>query len=189
MILYLVRHGKDDETVRGGWSDQPLTAEGICQAEAMSITMTERNIRHIYSSDLPRAMQTAEILAEKLQLPVVPLKQFREVNNGDLAGMKNEEALVRYPGLFWNQLEWEQCYPNGESPKQFYERIYAMWMIFSQKLLVKKENAVLVTHGGVIHVIRSILENRLYSNQTKQRKVQYAEVIALTYENGVWKEA
>ena len=72
MILYLVRHGKDDETVRGGWSDQPLTAEGICQAEAMSITMTERNIRHIYSSDLPRAMQTAEILAEKLQLPVVP---------------------------------------------------------------------------------------------------------------------
>ena len=188
MILYLVRHGKDDETVRGGWSDQPLTAEGICQAEAMSITMTERNIRHIYSSDLPRAMQTAEILAEKLQLPVVPLKQFREVNNGDLAGMKNEEALVRYPGLFWNQLEWEQCYPNGESPKQFYERIYAMWMTFSQKLLVKKENAVLITHGGVIHVIRSILENRLYSNQTKQRKVQYAEVIALTYENGVWKE-
>ena len=64
----------------------------------------------------------------------------------------------------------------------------AFLLTFSQKLLVKKENAVLITHGGVIHVIRSILENRLYSNQTKQRKVQYAEVIALTYENGVWKE-
>ena len=36
MVCYLVRHGKDDDTVRGGWSQQPLTAEGKIQADRMA---------------------------------------------------------------------------------------------------------------------------------------------------------
>ena len=120
MVCYLVRHGQDDETIRGGWSDHPLTDTGIRQAEelAQKLTSITKNakIHCIYSSDLRRAMQTSQILAEKLCLPVVPLAQFREVNNGDLAGMQNDTALIQYPGLFWNQLRWDQPYPNGESP-------------------------------------------------------------------------
>ena len=188
ITCYIVRHGKDDETIRGGWSNQPLTEEGIRQAEKLSETMSGLDVAAIYSSDLRRAMQTAQILAEKLHLPVISLPQFREVNNGELAGMKNMLALERYPGLFWNQLGWEQCYPGGESPKQFYERIHAAWESFSAQILSKNENVVLVTHGGVIHVLRSILENRPYSNQEKQRNVRYTEVIALSYQNGVWEE-
>lgn len=192
MICYLVRHGQDDETVRGGWSDHPLTEAGIHQAKRLAEDMAESkeelSIRHIYSSNLRRTMQTAQILAERLHLPVEALPQFREVNNGDLAGMKNDIALVRYPGLFWNQMKWEQCYPGGESPCQFYERISMAWANFSKEILLENENVVLVTHGGVIHVIRTIIENRPYSNSEKHRKVNHAEMIALSYQNGAWKE-
>ena len=104
MICYIIRHGKDDETVRGGWSQHPLTGEGIIQIEKMAESLRQKkeklSIKQIYTSDLHRAMQTAQILADELQVPVVPLFQFREVNNGDLAGIKNDTALVRYPGLY-----------------------------------------------------------------------------------------
>lgn len=188
-MIYLVRHGKDDETVRGGWSDHPLTEEGIRQAEVLAEQVVSNlEIKKIYSSDLQRAMQTAQILAEKSLLPVVSLPQFREANNGELAGMKHTTALERYPNLFWNQMQWEQCYPGGESPKQFYERVYAAWEDFSQKILAKNENVLLVTHGGVIQVILSIIEDRHYSNREKQRSIPHASMLTLSYENGAWKE-
>lgn len=188
MICYIIRHGKDDETVRGGWSQHPLTADGIRQAEMLAKKMSQAKIGSIYSSDLCRAMQTAQILADQLHLPVTALSQFREVNNGNLAGMKNSLALEQYPGLFWNQLDWEQCYPNGESPKQFYERICAAWAAFSEEIISHNEDVVLVTHGGVIHVILSILEGRPYTNRDKYRSIRYTEVIPLSYQNGQWKE-
>lgn len=188
MICYLVRHGQDNETRRGGWSEKPLTEEGIRQAEALADKMCGLAIGSVYSSDLGRAMQTAKVLADKLHLPVVPLPQFREVNNGDLAGMKNSLALEQYPGLFWNQLDWEQRYPNGESPKQFYERIHTAWTGFSEEIRSQSKDVVLVTHGGVIHVIRAILENRQYSNQEIHKKVGCTETIALSCRNGVWEE-
>ena len=67
MILYIARHGKDDDTVRGGWSQTPLTEEGIQQAESLAsfVQKSNLNIKHIYSSDLPRAMQTAEAVANR----------------------------------------------------------------------------------------------------------------------------
>lgn len=188
MICYLIRHGQDDDTRRGGWSSYPLNEEGISQVEQMAEKLSKCSVHTIYSSDLCRAMQTAQILAEKLRLPVTALPQFREVNNGELAGMKNELALERYPGLFWNRLEWEQCYPNGESPRQFYERISFAWREFSQNVGAGNENVALVTHGGVMQVICSILENRHYNNQEKQRKIDHAQVITLICENGVWSE-
>lgn len=192
MICYLVRHGKDDETVRGGWSEQPLTEEGIQQVKMLAQNF-KRNaekliIKQVYSSDLKRALQTAQILAETMEVPLTCVPGFREVNNGELAGMKNSLALERYPGLFWNQLEWEQSYPNGESPKQFYERICAAWEAFSQRILSHNENVVLVTHSGVMHVILSLIHMKEYKNTLPQRKIPHTGLIELQYKNGRWEE-
>ena len=165
-MIYLIRHGQDDETVRGGWSNAPLTEVGIQQAEELAKKLDELNISRIYSSDLRRSMQTAEILGIYLNIKVEPIPDFREVNNGDLAGMKNDEALIRYPGLFWNQLKWEERYPGGESPKEFFERISGAWDNFTKD---QTEDVVLVTHGGVINVISAILQNKQYNNREKHK--------------------
>ena len=190
MICYLVWHGKDDGTVRGGWSQQPLTNEGKAQADELAsfVQGSDLAIKHIYSSDLLRAMQTAQSVADKLHLPIVPMPEFREVNNGDLAGIKNELANKMYPGLYWNTLDWEQRYPGGESPREFYERISTAWDAFQKMALNRNENVLLVTHGGVINVILSIVNGEKYSNETIMRKIRNVELIALEYQGKGWKE-
>ena len=190
MICYLVRHGKDDDTLRGGWSQQPLTDEGEVQAAELAdfVQKSGLGIQQIYSSDLLRAMQTAQIVADSLRLPIAPKPEFREANNGNLAGMKNELAAEQYPGLYWNTLAWEQQYPGGESPKEFYERIRCAWDVLQKDILKRNENVMLVTHGGVMHVILSIVKGEIYSNQASPRKIRSAELIALKYQSGKWTE-
>lgn len=192
MICMLARHGKDDESVRGGWSQHSLSEEGMKQArELAGRLLTQKNsysLSRIYSSDLVRAAQTARIVGDRLGLAVTLLPDFREVNNGLLAGMKNDLAEDRFPGLYWNQLAWEQTYPEGESPKAFYERIADAWEWFSCELVSGKENVLLVTHGGVIQVILSLINNVPYTNKAPVRKIPYAGSVALIFEDGKWME-
>ena len=182
MICYLIRHGKDDTSVRGGWSNSPLSSEGIAQAEQLASTILQadkQDIAAIYTSDLPRARQTAEILSSALSVPVIELPEFREADNGVLAGMDNQAALEQFPGLYWNALEWEQPYPGGESPCQFFSRIAAAWHNLKAKLRNMNHNAALVTHGGVLNVIRCIESGVQYSNKTNPFPAGYAEQIGI----------
>lgn len=184
--IYLVRHGADDDTVRGGWSNHPLTEEGIAQAEELARRIGFP-VSRIYSSDLLRCMMTAGPVARKLELPIIPLPQFRETNNGDLAGMKHTLACEKYPGLYWNTLGWEERYPGGESPKEFYERIKASWTEFQGQ--VEDGDVMLVTHGGVINVILSLVHGLPYSNKKHRWKIRNTQIITLEYRDGKWEEA
>ncbi len=191
MTIYLVRHGQDDSTVRGGWSSSPLTDEGAIQARMLADMITRRkdelDIRRILSSDLPRALQTAQPTADALGLNTELCPQFREVNNGELAGMKNDLALVRYPGLFWSTLRWNEKYPGGESPKEFFERIEGAWRHLTDEINTQEGNIMLVTHSGVIHIIRHLIHDTIYSNADRQPPVPHASLIPVHFEEGVWR--
>ena len=167
MTCLVIRHGKDDESLRGGWGMQPLSPEGRAQAEELARRLKSSgiNARWIFTSDLKRARETAEILGEALSLPVVDAPQFREVNNGLLAGMENAEAERLYPGLYWSALDWEQSYPQGESPREFFERVEKAWYQLKLYLITRGQSAILVTHGGVINAIACIEMGVPYSNR------------------------
>lgn len=106
-MIILMRHGADDDSRLGGWSNAKLSKVGIEQVRRASEQITQLNICHIFSSDLPRAKETAEIISKRLHLNITFLEEFREANNGDLAGMLKEEAKAEYPGLYWSALDWE----------------------------------------------------------------------------------
>lgn len=189
IYCYLVRHGQDDTTVRGGWSSNGLTEKGKLQAARLAEdfrTREEPQIHRIYSSDLPRTMETAQPVADVLGLTVMPRKEFREVNNGLLAGMDNELALERYPGLFWNRMHWNQHYPEGESPREFHDRIRRAWKAFSSELVQAQENAILVTHGGVISLLEDLVKGVRYSNRERHRWISCTAVVPLVYRDGHW---
>lgn len=99
MICYLARHGKDDDAVRGGWSRQPLSGEGQAQAAALAEFVQRRDlaVSRIYSSDLPRALQTAQPVADKLRLALEKLKQLgirtAVISNLDFSGYLLKERL------------------------------------------------------------------------------------------------
>lgn len=182
MICYIIRHGKDDETLRGGWSSSPLTSKGIAQVESLALKLAANskiNAGMIYTSDLARARQTAEILSAALNVPIKELPEFREANNGVLAGMDNKKAEELYPGLYWNTLAWEQPYPGGESPCDFYRRISKAWYEFKSRHKGCSYDVVLVTHGGVINAIQCIENSVAYSNKTNSFPLSNAEMISI----------
>ena len=174
MKIYIARHGQDDDSVRGGWSDCSLTDLGVKQsvdlADEILSKSDEYNIGMIVSSDIIRAKQTALIISEKLSVPVKYDMDFREVNNGDLAGLDNHIAEEKYPNLYWRKLDWEEHYHHGESPKEFYERISNAWDNLRKTLIDYDKNVLLVTHGGVINVIKCITNEAEYSNKQKYHR-------------------
>ena len=183
MTVFLARHGNELGGFRGGWSAHGLDELGAQQAEALAAYLLENqsdyNIQMIYSSDLPRAMQTANAVGNKLGLPVVERSGFREVNNGALAGMANDEADRLYPNLYWKRLGWEEKYPKGESPKDFYGRIAEEWKGFLQEMKNGDKNVLLITHGGVLQVILSILKGERYTNRKSFGSVSCCDLIKI----------
>lgn len=176
-MIYLMRHGKDDETRFGGWSAFGLTDAGRIQVEKSAEALVGKGISHIFSSDLPRARETAEIAGKKLSLDVSLLPEFREVNNGVLAGMPKEKASENYPGLYFASLGFDEPYPNGESPKAFFERIHDAWASFKAFTADSGMTPLLVTHGGVINVILCIENGTKFTNKVLMYKTPYAGII------------
>lgn len=189
MYIYIVRHGHEIDGFRGGWSQLGLDDIGILQAKNIADFFKENyvnvKISSIYSSDLNRALQTATIISNAIDVPITTIKNFREVNNGELSGMPNEIASELFPNLFWKRLDWEQKYPNGESPKEFYTRIKNEWELFLRTVKANNQNVVLVTHGGVIQIIFSLLRNVTYSNKNNYISVDCCDIIKIEFESSL----
>ncbi len=171
MKIIFVRHGEDDSRYRGGWSNRDLTSEGILQSQKLGTFLKENkkihNISHIVTSDLKRAVTTAEIISNELDVSIEKDLLLREINNGDLSGMLNSEAEIRYPDLYFSSLEMNEKYPNGESPNEFYERVKLWFKIFVSEHKNDSKNILVVTHGGVINIIYHIIKGIEWSNKNK----------------------
>lgn len=180
MKILFVRHGKDDSSYRGGWSVMDLTDEGRMQAAKLAdFLYTQKkdlNISEIVSSDLPRAVSTAKAISDKLKIPFRVDEQLREMNNGELVGMKNEAAAVKYPGLFFSTLEMDEKYPNGESPNEFFDRIRNWFFNFISMYGKLGRNIIVVTHGGVINIVYHIVNEMEWSNKSKPFKVSNCSI-------------
>lgn len=176
MKVFFIRHGKDDDRYRGGWSDLDLTPEGRQQAKLLAVYLKEHDreyrIGKIISSDLPRAMTTARYISDELALPVQEEFKLREINNGDLAGMPDEEALARFPGLFFHSLKMNEPYPNGECPEEFFRRIGKWFDGFTAKYKNAEDNILIVTHGGVINIIYHLVNGTEWTNKTPAFKTE-----------------
>ncbi len=176
-MIYLMRHGADSPERYGGWSRYGLTSAGAEQVHAAKKALSDKGIEAIFSSDLPRAKETAEIVAEYLQLPLTLLPQFRETNNGALAGMLKTEAKKKYPGLYWSALDWTQPYPDGESPEMFFRRIAQAWCAFKGE--VGDKTVLLVSHNGVMNVILCIENGVPYTNKETQYPIPDAGIVCI----------
>ena len=116
-------------------------------------------------------------IANALSLEVTYLPQFRESNNGSLAGMLKSEAVEKYPGVYWNALEWTETWPEGESPEQFFHRIRSAWYGFKEK--VGRNNVLLVSHGGVMNVILCLENGIPYTNKETHFHIKDAQIIQI----------
>jgi broad specificity phosphatase PhoE len=193
VVIYLVRHGKDYEDYRGGWSNLGLIQDGINQSKKLAEHLYDNkdkyNINTLISSDLKRTVETVNEISLKFNMPVKFCKDWREINNGVLAGMLNTEALEKYPGLYFNTLQMDEQYPSGESPLEFYCRIKNVYKKLCDKIINGEigPNVVLVTHGGVIEIIYYIINGLEWTNKSdKLSKTSNTGIHKIEYISGKW---
>jgi broad specificity phosphatase PhoE len=100
--LWLVRHGQTDWNLSGryqGQADLPVNATGLEQARQIARRLPLGRFAALYSSDLLRARQTAEIIAERLELPVRLDPRLREIHQGEWEGLRYVDVVERYADL------------------------------------------------------------------------------------------
>ena len=125
--VLLIRHGQsmgNAERRFGGHSATPLSALGREQAEATARALSAEGVTAIYSSDLLRAVETAEPLARLTGLEVRRTEAFRERSVGHMEGLTFEEAAERHPEEYAALLrrDFEHVLTGGESYRQMLER-------------------------------------------------------------------
>ncbi len=99
----LIRHGQTDWNIEGryqGQSDAPLNDIGRAQALEAVKKLHDHSFAAIYSSDLSRARETAEIIAAFLHLPVSLDPRLREINQGEWEGKHISEIKMRYAQMW-----------------------------------------------------------------------------------------
>lgn len=175
-MIYLLRHGLDDERFIGGWSDVDLLPEGIEQVNATLDKMKELgiDIEKVIVSDVLRAKTTAELVLRKY--PNITSYEvntmFREQNKGLLNGMDTSIADRDYPEYRGKNVKIDTVYPEGESLLDLYKRIKENL----EEILSLDDNTLIVTHRGVINMLYFILNNQELDMDKKQFGVTHASL-------------
>lgn len=148
--IYIVRHGQTEWNLLGktqGHGNSDLTPKGIEQAELLADSMTKYPIDYIYSSDLGRAYQTAEIIGNKLSIEVEKTEALREMNFGTWEGRIIKDIIEEDPELYkmWRNEPHLAKIPQGETLSQIKERTDAFIKEINEKYDGK--HIVLVTHS------------------------------------------
>ncbi|MGY4827488.1 histidine phosphatase family protein [Sphaerotilaceae bacterium SBD11-9] len=150
MSIFLVRHGETPLNVARTLqpADTPLSPTGQAQAQAVARRLAGLSLAGIVSSDLPRALSTAQAIGMATGLPVSTTALLHERNFGDLRGQP-------YDTLGFNPLSMSEAPPGGESMEAFFERVaQAFAHIVAMRTQLGGPLAV-VTHGLVIRALLS----------------------------------
>src|SRR5690349_12441668 len=98
--VLLIRHGQSEGNAArrfGGHTATPLSARGRRQANATARALQGEELTAIYSSDLARAVETAQALASLTGLEINPTSAFRERSVGVMEGLTFEDAAQQHP--------------------------------------------------------------------------------------------
>ena len=151
----LIRHGQstwNHEHRIQGQLDPPLSELGREQAALLGARLAARPFAGLYSSDLKRAFETAEVVGAAVHLKPEPRTSLREVFLGEWEGLTTEAIAERYPEAWASWVEepdWDVV-PGGEGQAAFDRRVAAAMDDILR--LHAHGDVLVVTHGGVIQV-------------------------------------
>lgn len=154
--LILVRHGETDWNAQHRWqghSDTPLNDAGRKQAGVLAGVLEP--VDAVYSSDLARARETAEILAERIGLEVRLDPRLRERGFGAWEGLTTDEIESSFPD---EQRRWRAGIGAGAHDAEPFDVFAARVGSFVEDVGRRHvgEEVLVVAHGGTIRVIHAL---------------------------------
>ena len=153
-LILLARHGETDWNRSERWqghADPPLNATGLSQAEALADLLAEERLHAIYSSDLQRAVSTAEAVARRHALPLVQLERLREIDVGEWSGLTTTEIKEQHAEGFERHNAGGDGWLTGEPHAEMQKRIVAAIDALAQAH--EDETILVVIHGGTIRAL------------------------------------
>lgn len=158
--ICLVRHGETDWNAQGkiqGTTDIPLNKKGRLQAVESCEFLKQDKWDVLITSPLSRAKETAEIINQGLNIPLIEMDEFVERSFGDAEGMTLEERTSNFP---------TNNYPNQEDQDLFKNRLVKGLEKINNSY--SGEKILLVAHGAVINAILAKFSNgEIGSGKTK----------------------
>ena len=184
--ILLARHGETDWNAVGRWqghTDRALTERGRRQAVELAERLANDEIDAVYSSDLLRAVETAEPVAKRLGLPLQTLPELREVDVGTWAGLTRDEVAERFPDGFRRWSEWQTGWEDGETYDEMGERVVGAILRLAGEH--PGERILVVSHGGAIRALHAAAAGIDIATFRQLRQVvENARVTSILVENG-----
>ncbi len=154
--LLLVRHGVTEfnSTRRfAGYSDVEMSTDGYRQVERLRDRLANEKIDAIYSSDLKRALVTAEVISSGHKVDIVTCSELREANYGNVEGLTFAEISRLYPEVaeLITNFSLRLKFPGGESCEGFIER--TIKFLDRLEKHAPSETILIVSHSGPLRVL------------------------------------
>jgi broad specificity phosphatase PhoE len=155
-IFYIVRHGQTNWNIQGktqGHGNSDLTESGESQAKQLAESLVDHNIDYVFTSDLGRAVQTAEIVGNRLGLKVEKTDGLREMGFGVWEGLLIKEIQKDYAEVYntWRNEPHLVNIPGGETLHIIKERVDKFIEGINEKYDNKR--IVLITHSITLRVM------------------------------------
>lgn len=156
--IFLVRHGEVEgnygpKRTFAGWGDKPLTEKGLRQAQAVAERLAHEKLAAVYTSDLKRALHTAEAIAARHNLTVQADQALREVNYGQWEGLGDAE-LLRDWAQHWQRRVADPLNvapPDGESYADLWRRLQPVWEVIGERH--RGQSVAIVGHNGSLRIL------------------------------------
>lgn len=136
-----------------GFIDAELNSFGRLQATCLRDALAGETLDAVYSSDLKRCLQTAEIVIGERNLEITACSELRECNYGSCEGMTIGEIAERYPDVaamctaFNPKIE----FPDGESFQEFQRRACGFLKRLEEHR--PEDTVLIVSHGGPLGIL------------------------------------
>jgi broad specificity phosphatase PhoE len=185
MKAIIVRHGETDynaQRILQGYSPVPLSTRGRQQAALVAERLPSLQPRILYSSDIQRAQETAEIISHKLALPIQPCTGLREWHVGTWQHKSADEFETHLEAIGGHVVTYVP--EGGESQLQTQERMVAQM----QSLAAQHagETVLCVSHGKAIDLFtRHVLG--LDVMRTPAYSIINTSVNIFSHQNGGWE--
>lgn len=159
--LFLIRHGETDWNLAGklqGHTDIPLNMAGKIQAQKVAHFLKQKKVSlaALYSSDLQRAHQTAQQIAELFSLEIILSSDLREGHLGELEGLTKKEYRELYGPVDYKN------FPEvtGVEPRH---KVVARVMSYLDAIVQnhKGQQIAVVTHGGLLRSLLAHLGHKV----------------------------
>lgn len=175
MKIYYVRHGQTDlnlaKKMQGGGTEKELNETGISQAYNTKKELENVKYNLVICSPMKRAKQTAEIINEGRDIPIITDERIRERKLGDYEGRDVTEEMEN------NIWDYKLNYniPNGENLHDFEKRIDEFFDDIKEKYHDK--SVLIVAHGGIAKVIKAHLYGMPESQNLAEISMNNCEII------------